>query len=56
MELMFSECISLTVLDLSNFNINNVNNINGMFLNLNKNCNIFTKDQKILNELIKFIY
>ena len=44
---------SLIILDLSNFNINNVKNMDEMFLYLKKNCNIFTKAHKILNEIKK---
>ena len=49
---MFSECSSLTNINLSNFNTNNVKNMSGMFWGcnkLNKN-NIITKDKRILNE------
>ena len=51
MKCMFRECTSLTSLNLSNFNTSNVNDMNQMFLNLNNNCNILTKEQKILNEI-----
>ena len=33
MNYMFSECISLNELNLSNFNINNVKDMSGMFYN-----------------------
>jgi surface protein len=49
---MFRNCSSLISLDLSNFNISKIIDINGMFDNLNKNCNIITEDKKIL-EIIK---
>ena len=50
---MFSWCSSLTNIDLSNFNTNNVTNMNCMFWGckkLNKN-NIIANDEKILEEL-----
>ena len=49
---MFSHCYSLTDLNLSNFNTQNVTNMSFMFYcckSLKKN-NIITKDNKILNE------
>ena len=49
---MFSECKSLTNINLSNFNTQNVTNMSHMFshcYSLNKE-NIITKDNKILNE------
>ena len=49
MEFMFLDCSSLSSLNLSNFNTNNVINIEGMFSGLSNNCNIFSKDQNILN-------
>ena len=45
---MFCNCSSLLFLNLSDFNINNVNNMNHMFSNLNKNCKIFCNDNIIL--------
>ena len=50
---MFRDCNSLTNLNLSNFNTQNVTNMNGMFKNCNslKKQNIFTRDDKILNLL-----
>ena len=48
---MFSNCSSLTSLNLSNFNTNNVTYMDAMFYNcssLTKN-NIITKDRKILD-------
>ena len=47
---MFSTCSSLTSLDLSNFNTNNVTNMWRMFYRINKNCNLISKDEKILKE------
>ena len=52
MSYMFYNCKSLTNLNLSNFNTQNVDNMSGMFSDcksLKKN-NIITKDNKILNE------
>ena len=46
---MFCYCSSLTSLNLSNFNTNNVTNMSDIFNGLNKNCNIETSDKKILN-------
>ena len=49
---MFYECNSLTNLNLSNFNTQNVTDMSWMFRDcksLKKN-NIITKDNKILNE------
>ena len=49
---MFSGCSSLTNINLSNFNTNNVNYMSGMFFcckQLTKN-NIIAKDKRILNE------
>ena len=50
---MFSNCNSLTILDLSNFNTQNVINMSGMLFNCNslKVENIITKDYIILKEL-----
>jgi hypothetical protein len=48
---MFSHCYSLTSLNLLNFIINNSNNINNMFLNLNKNCKVIINDINSLNTL-----
>ena len=44
---MFRYCSSLTSLNLSNFNTNNVINMNNMFSGLNKNCKIICNDEKI---------
>jgi surface protein len=46
---MFSQCSSLTSLDLSNFNTSNVKDMLN-FLNINKNCLIKCKDQKIFKQ------
>ena len=51
MEGMFNKCSSLTSLNLSNFNTNNVINMNYMFYCLNKNCDIITTDNNLLNLL-----
>ena len=49
---MFAFCKSLTNLNLSNFNTQNVTNMSYMFVNCEslKNYNIITKDNKILKE------
>jgi surface protein len=49
---MFSNCESLTSINLSNFNTQNVNDMIWMFLNCKslKKENIITKDKKILDE------
>ena len=45
---MFFNCSSLITLDLSNFNTKNVNNMKNIFLNINTNCKIDTKDNILL--------
>ena len=52
MSFMFSYCHSLTSLNLSNFNTNNVYNIGWMFSGLNKNCDIIIIDEK-LSKILK---
>ena len=50
---MFSQCESLTNINLSNFNTQNVTNMFGLFdrcYSLRKE-NIITNDEKILNEV-----
>ena len=56
MECMFADCNSLTYLDLSNFNTQNVIYIDRMFLNCNslKKGDIINYDDKILKELNKY--
>ena len=49
---MFSKCSSLTSLNLSNFNTNNVKNMSGMFYRLNNSCDIITTDNKLLNLIL----
>ena len=52
---MFYDCNSLTNLNLSNFNTQNVTYMSGMFggcNSLNKN-NLITKDKKVLNQFLK---
>ena len=44
---MFSYCSSLTSLNLSNFNINSVEDMDDMFSGLNKNCKVICDDEKI---------
>ena len=50
MNCLFNKCSSLTSLNLSNFNTNNVTNMEYMFNNLNKNCKIICNDLN-LNKL-----
>ena len=50
MEFIFSNCISLNSLNLSNFNINNVTDMNYMFDGLKKNCELICNDKKIVNQ------
>ena len=47
---MFFDCSSLTSLNLSNFNTNNVTKMWSMFSGINKDCNLICNDKKILNE------
>ena len=49
-EKMFRNCSSLTSLNLSNFNTNNVNNMSSMFSNCSLLTSLNTKDKKILKE------
>ena len=49
---MFSQCSSLTSLNLSNFNTNNVTNMASMFNKLNQNCEIICNDINF-NKLLK---
>ena len=50
---MFCECNSLTNINLSNFNTQNVTNMSFMFYGCNslKKENIICKDEKILKEI-----
>ena len=51
MSCIFSYCSSLTSLNLSNFNTNNVNNMSYMFSGVNKEkCKLKCEDTKILKE------
>ena len=52
MSYMFSECSSLTYLNLSNFNTNNVNDIymEGMFSECSSLTSLNTTDKRLLNE------
>ncbi len=52
---MFCGCTSLTYLDISNFKSNDDNDINSMFLKINKECHILCNDEKILSEFKKAI-
>ena len=47
---MFSNCSSLTSLNLSNFNTNNVIDMNNIFLGINRSCNLICNDYKIINQ------
>ena len=44
---MFNNCSSLTSLNLSNFNTNNVKDMEDMFENVNKKCKIISNDKRI---------
>ena len=48
---MFNECSSLTSLNLSNFNTNNVNNMVDIFKFLNINCEVISNDNQILEQV-----
>ena len=50
MSYMFSSCSSLTSLNLSNFNTNNVTDMSYMFSGINKSCNLICNDKEILNK------
>ena len=56
---MFRDCNSLTNLNLSNFNTQNVTDMEHMFSFCNSLTNLITKDNKILeefkNKIIKYI-
>ena len=55
MSYMFSNCSSLTSLNLSNFNTNNVTDMRSMFLGVNKTCNLICNDKNLkINNFIKF--
>ena len=56
MKSMFSNCSRLTSLNLSNFNTNNVQDMDNMFYYIQKNCNVIYDDIKIKNELNKTEY
>ena len=60
MSYKFFECSSLTSLNLFNFNTNNVNNMSNIFYGLNKNRQIYTQDNKLLQikkiNLVFFFY
>ena len=47
---MFSNCYSLTSLNLSNFNTNNVNDMSYMFSGCSSLASLNTIDKKILKE------
>ena len=52
---MFNECSSLTNINLSNFNTQNVTDMWSMFCDCSslKNKNIITNDKKIINQFLK---
>ena len=51
---IFRNCSSLTSLNLSNFNTNNVNNMSYMFSGVNKEkCKLICENDKILKEFNK---
>ena len=47
---MFYNCSSLTYLNLSNFNTNNVNNMSYMFYNCSSLTSLNKKEEKILKK------
>ncbi len=47
---MFYNCSSLTSLNLSNFNTNNVNDMSSMFYNCSNLTSLNSKNKKILKE------
>ena len=54
MSYMLSDYSSLTSLNLSNFNTNNVNNMSYMFSGVNKEkCKLICENDKILKEFNK---
>ena len=50
MNLMFGDCSSLTSLNLSNFNTNNVQDMSGMFSGCSSLTSLNTTDKRLLNE------
>ena len=48
---MFYECSSLTSLNLSNFNTNNVKDMGDIFKGLNINCEVISNDNQILEQV-----
>ncbi len=48
---MFGGCSSLNSLNLSNFTTENVEDMEDIFKNLNKNCYIKTEDQVLLLQI-----
>ena len=53
MRKMFYECSSLNYLDISNFNVDDITDIHNIFYALNKNCNIITSNNNLLEEYKK---
>ena len=47
---MFCDCRSLTSLNLANFNTINVEYMENIFKNLNRKCEIISKDEKMISE------
>ena len=50
---IFFNCSSLTSLNLSNFNTNNVIDIKNIFSGLYKNCKVISNDKKIKKITLK---
>ena len=52
---MFSECSSLTNINLSNFNTQNVKDMIGMFSGCSSltNINLITNDKRIINQFFE---
>ena len=48
---MFYNCSSLTSLNLSNFNTNNVKDMEDIFKSLNINCEVISNDNQILEQV-----
>jgi len=47
MKYMFNKCSSLNFLNLYNFNINNISDMNGIFDDLKKDCKIIFKKKEL---------
>ena len=53
MSYMFYNCSSLTSLNLSNFNTNNVKDMSNIFYGVDENCKLICNDEKLLKILKK---